>query len=430
LIPTQASSGCLTQAQAEELAEIEQQATEDREWANEIARRDRIGRCECESDARSYGFLPPDHDDGACRCWCSDCGDHREHVAEQRQTREEENLRRVQARQQADAAYRKWRWENHDSPAAQERWAREKAEREENHRKLLAEIAAQHEVMKRNGPSNGPWGIKDDPAESYRRMIVWASNGWPHFHEWYGRLFIARRGQQDCLFEMVSNEDCTDPYHIKCRAEDPDGTRYICDADCNSTFTLRQIKTLAQADAYLKRRDIHAWYLPDGWARFFTVEITEEAKAQVWADQHWKGAWRLRGKHPVPFMRPDGSICEAPGYDAATGIWALSVYQEQLALPRPQPRTLSGQLLELASGGGFLGSMTDLVAELNQRYGEQWSSKGLSCALKKIEEELAMIGVMAGPTGRTTGRTFRAEWAVVARSNALEGQDAQAREEA
>jgi hypothetical protein len=207
------------------------------------------------------------------------------------------------------------------SPEGRAETARRQAEQEEENRKRAEEQkawAAQREEMRREGPDRGPVAVRGDPAETYRRMITWASSGEPDDRTKYGRLFLVKlsgklvggKTEEDrdagvealflgapTLCEMVSNEDCTDHWvHADFRRRDPSYQvlpRY-CNGSCNSTFSLRPIKSLAQLDAYLVREDIRAYQLDDDYNVWFSPDIDEEAKRLVWESQHWPGCWKLR----------------------------------------------------------------------------------------------------------------------------------------
>lgn len=64
------------------------------------------------------------------------------------------------------------------------------------------------------------------------------------------------------------------------------------------------------------------------------VEPPFDECLQVVAEGSWPGVQELRGVAIAPFMREDGSICETPGYDGASG-WFLA--QGGLRLPEPVP---------------------------------------------------------------------------------------------
>jgi len=80
--------------------------------------------------------------------------------------------------------------------------------------------------------------------------------------------------------------------------------------------------TAADAAENTTRRAAHLAPLPAKWR-----EITppQAIVAQFLAAGEWPGIRRLVGVSEAPFMRPDGTICQSRGYDAATGyIYAPS----------------------------------------------------------------------------------------------------------
>lgn len=77
---------------------------------------------------------------------------------------------------------------------------------------------------------------------------------------------------------------------------------------------------------YDKRSDGMVPAHPPGW-----LVSAVDARAQ------WPGLRDLNGISEVPFLRPDGSICQIPGYDAMTGV----LYQPAVTFPQvPETPTL------------------------------------------------------------------------------------------
>lgn len=85
--------------------------------------------------------------------------------------------------------------------------------------------------------------------------------------------------------------------------------------------------TNAEAAADTVRRESRQPPLPAKWR-----EITppQAIVAQFLAAGEWPGIRRLVGVSESPFMRPDGTICQSPGYDAATGY----IYAPSTEYPR------------------------------------------------------------------------------------------------
>ena len=85
--------------------------------------------------------------------------------------------------------------------------------------------------------------------------------------------------------------------------------------------------TNAEAAESAHRRVAHLAPLPAKWR-----EITppQAIVAQFLSAGEWPGIRRLVGVSESPFMRPDGTICQSPGYDAATGY----IYAPSAEYPR------------------------------------------------------------------------------------------------
>jgi hypothetical protein len=444
------------------------------------------GGCFCRSDKSWLGGWPDDHQEARCRCICDRCAGsvawaagliaaevpqkqldswyHKQlaqvgYLGWVRQALQDGDgydeeftrCRRILARiQESKVVLEPWQIELREKVEAEQReleaeraWlaspegkaeeARKKAEREAEweaqrarYEKERAEhrerILARREEMKAEGPYNGPLAVMNNPLESFRRMIAWASSGDPEQFEMYGRLFVARRGHSDYLVEMASNEDCSDEYHRYYRRKASTGE--YCDADCGGSFNLKEIKSLAQLDAYLAHRNIGAFYLPDddSWARWFRQDIPDEDRQQVWADRRWLGVWRLRGVHELPFRRPDGTEVVDPGYDVQSGWWA-TLPQERIALPQAQPMDLAGQLAEIGWGSSVPYDMTALAAELARRYGVTWKPRALQAKIKQDADELELEGVRVEPTGDKDPRTRRATYRIVVAANPSDPSD-------
>ena len=293
---------------------------------------------------------------------------------------------------------------------------------EQENRRFWKELDDRLAAVRKDHRENGPyWGVLDsgNDVTNIRRLVAYATAD-PEYNEAYGRLFVAN-GK---LVELRSGEDCSDPGHIEGRARNPEG--FHCDAWCGSTFRLIVIRTVKQLFDVLDSYSGAAIYKPvEDWLAWEMVDRSPAGAQAALDSQRWPGTKVLKGVQAIPFIRLNDSVCNEGGWDEQSGFWAVEPTQQQEALESPQPTTLAGQLLELARGGGFSGSMTDLAGELNRRYGSEWSSKGLQCAIQRIEDKLRMLGVIAAPTGKTTGKTYRAEWAVAAKNNALYARDAQ-----
>jgi len=297
-------------------------------------------------------------------------------------------------------------------------WAAWEEENKRFWQEHAARMAALRKDHRENGPGYGVLATSND-VTNIRRLVAKASAD-PEFPENFGVLFVAK----DRLVELRSREDCQLPEHIELRTAKPDIK--WCNGWCGSTFRLIPIRTAKQLlDVLDSNYGGKLWKPVDNWLFWEEVERSPQAAQAALDSQDWPGCKTLVGVQAVPFVRLDGSVCTEGGWDEQSGFWAVEPMQQQEALESSRPTTLAGQLLELARGGGFLGSMTDLAGELNRRYGSEWSSKALQCAIKRIEDELRMLGVIAAPTGETTGKTYRAEWAVAAKNNALNAQDAQ-----
>ena len=334
------------------------------------------------------------------------------------------------AEEERKQAEREAEWE-----ARRARYEKERAERRER-------ILAKREQMRRDGPEWGPLAIPDDPYESYRQCFVWASSGAsvsgdPEDRTSYGRLFLVRQGGKtfgsrdegtdlffgaDALFEQVSDENCTDNWvHKAFRDRDPAG-RFgpYCSASCNSTFHMEQLRTLKQADAYLERRGVKPFLLPpdEDWARWWEMDIDQEVKERVWADQHWAGCWRLSGRRRLP------PTFDETGYDPRSGWW---FYQddEQPALPPSQPVTLAGQLAAISRGSNVPYDMT-AIAELLQRYGVYLEPRALQARLKRDAAELELEGIRVEPTGDKDPRTRRTTYRIVVAANPSDPSDSSA----
>lgn len=387
--------------------------------------------CECLADdleylagTASHPRYPVQHACGSCLCRCMPCRARRGYEAHLtserfRQVADEIRLKAIEEREALAERSRKEReratWEASDEGKAE--IARKKAEADAAYAKRLAETRALRARMMKTGPSDGPWvSPGSDPVAAFRKLVVWASSNKIWDPACYGRLFVTRRGHKDVLVELRSNEDCTDKYHVQWRAEEPDGE--FCDADCGGTFTVTEIKSLAMLESYIVRKKLHVFYLPpdEEWARWFwfDYDIEQEHKQQVWTDQLWRGCWRLRGTHQLPFRRPDGSEVEWPGYDEQTQFWAEREPEELLAIEAApaHPATLAGQLAEISMARDFIGSMTDIAAELFRCFGVELSAKRLSNAIKRDAAERELLGVTVEPNGGATGPTGRAEFVV------------------
>jgi hypothetical protein len=218
------------------------------------------------------------------------------------------------------------------------------------------------------------------------------------------------------LCEMVSNEDCDDNWvHAQFRRRDPlhEALPRYCTGSCNSSFSLRPIKTLAQLDAYLVREGIRAYQLDDNYNLWFSPVIDEEDKRLVWESQHWPGCWTLRGCRQLP------PTYNQVGYNPATGWWFTPPpgwleleAEERQALPAA-PRSLAGQLLEIGIGAGFTGYISDLAGELSRRFDEQYTIMALIAAIRRSDAELKLLKVTAESTGKDPD-SRKSIWRVVA----------------
>ena len=181
-----------------------------------------------------------------------------------------------------------------------------------------------------------------DPVAAFRKLVVWASSNKIWGTDCYGRLFVTRRGHKDVLVEMRSNEDCTDQYHMQWRAEEPEGE--FCDADCDASFTLAEIKTLAMLESYLARKELHVFYLPpdEEWCQMVLVRLRHRptsTSSRCGPTRCGAAAWRLRGRHQLPFRRPDGTEVEWPGYDEADAVLGRTRSPEELIAIEAAPAT-------------------------------------------------------------------------------------------
>lgn len=97
--------------------------------------------------------------------------------------------------------------------------------------------------------------------------------------------------------------------------------------------------TASEAAENTNRRAAHLAPLPAKWR-----EITppQAIVAQFLAAGEWPGIRRLVGVSESPFMRPDGTICQSPGYDAATGY----IYAPSADYPRVDDEPTQAQAAE------------------------------------------------------------------------------------
>jgi hypothetical protein len=374
----------LTPAQFEELLDADREASI--RWAEEQRFIADYGGCECR---RTWGCAADDPDHGFvhCDCACGNCRDLRHRAAWV-------EIRAGTADSEACAA---WRAEE------EARRVESQARREEEDQLARERYRAARAEAEENGPVDGP-RTSGDPVGDIRRMAAWSSCRDSDLAGTYDNLFLQRQRRQDALIELRSGEDCTDPIHIRSRRECPDLT--FCDAGCDSTFRVVPVGGWRALKDYFHRHCVAAMDLPDGCARWLPVDLSADAFQLAWAAQYWPGVKRLVGFHDLrsgTLLRPDGTIVTHPGFDKATGVWCVAG-AGQAALPA----ALASQLAAVAAGGGWTGTLSQLAELL------RWTQhvNALVRAIKAAELELRALGVTCSPTGRRTGRTRAAEWAV------------------
>lgn len=195
------------------------------------------------------------------------------------------------------------------------------------------------------------------------------------------------------------------------RRSEPDCPDWAeCDAECDVQISLVPITNWRALRDHFARNEMAAYTLPEGDARWEPA-VTPDAAFQVaMASGFWPGVATLWNFAPLPFLRPDGSIVIASGYDPATGMWGVPARSAgQGALPQ----SLAGQLAEvaLARGGDWLGPIGELAADLAQRFGlAGMDPNSLVRQVKAAHDELRARGYECQPTGRRTGPNRLAEW--------------------
>jgi len=425
--PSDEQARLLADKQADELAAGDHEAWNRYLWVQ------KHGDCEC---AYYWGAAgnSPDHRAGECTCDCGDC-------------KEVQKRRRlwaaieagIEARRAADAeeeaakrAHLAWldSAEHRAEVEAGEARRREvQAAEQERFRAEQERFRAARQRAEQEGP---PWnGIRStgDPVQDVRLLaaaasvtdaklcsfdpltrdrtspykgegLPWAGDfGWLFLHK--GRLAEMRASgcrehAEDLAEHRRSEPDC------------PDWAE--CDAECDIRISLVPIANWKALRDYFTRNEMAAYTLPEWEARWEPAVTPDAAFQQDMASDFWPGVATLWNFAPVPFLRPDGSLVIASGYDRATGMWALPA---RAAGQGALPQSLAGQLAELAlaRGGDWLGPIGELAADLAQRFGlAGMDPNSLVRQVKAAHDELRARGYECQPTGGRTGPKRLTEW--------------------
>jgi hypothetical protein len=287
-----------------------------------------------------------------------------------------------------------------------EREAREQRDWQE-HCRRLDEIRRKH---RQNGP---PSGIvtSGDAVKDIRRLAA-KHTADDELAEYYDVL-LAHKG---ALVHLRGNEDCADDLHVRLRAEDPE--MHYCDAFCGGSFLLVAVRTWRQLlDILGRTSDGDIWRLINDDLDWEQIELSPEAARVALESPDWPGVKILKGFQQLPFLRLDGTLVSDPGWDAASGLWAVA----PMTPAQPQlDEGLAGKLQVLCMGadGTWRGSMTDLLVALQAIWDAalHWSAKTLSGELNRSRAELTDHGIDFGKTRKRVGPKRREEWFVTARN--------------
>lgn len=197
--------------------------------------------------------------------------------------------------------------------------------------------------------------------------------------------------------------------------EHPDGAD--CDACCLVLPELVPLRSWKAIRDFFRRHDIARYSMDELDYDWSKVPVPDQAIIDAADINCWPGTRILKGFAPLPLIHHDEFVQTEPGIEGTCQFWAVPRgVLSHAALPTSD---LADQLAELA---GFRGSMSDMAAELNRRYGSKWSAKGLQCAIRRDRDKLELRGVIAESTGGSIGPTGRAEWIV--ESNGKNGKNA------